>query len=52
MSNAGDQVPIIPLFEVVSNAVILVPEQIGETAVNVGIILGLTVIVNVVVETH
>jgi hypothetical protein len=49
LSNAGDQVPVMPLFDVVGNADKLAPEQIGDTAVNVGVTFGLTVIVNVVV---
>jgi hypothetical protein len=35
--NAGDQVPVIPLFDVIGNAAKLAPEQIGATAVNVGV---------------
>jgi hypothetical protein len=35
--NAGDQVPVIPLFDVIGNADKLAPEQIGATAVNVGV---------------
>ena len=50
--NAGLQLPVIPLFEVVGNAVSVPPEQIGETAVNVGVIFELTVIVNVVGVAH
>jgi Flp pilus assembly pilin Flp len=50
--NAGDQVPVIPLFDVIGNADKLAPEQIGATAVNVGVILGLTVIVTVAVVAH
>ena len=41
-----------PLLDVVGNAVSVAPEQIGATAVNVGVILGLTVIVNVAVVAH
>ena len=52
LSNAGDQIPVIPLLEVVGNAVSVAPEQIGVTAVNVGVVLLLTVIVNVVVVAH
>jgi hypothetical protein len=43
--SAGDQVPVIPLFEVVGNAAIAVPEQIGVTCVNVGVTIGFTVTV-------
>jgi len=50
--NTGVQVPVNPLLEVVGNAVSVAPEQIGATAVNVGVMFGLTVIVNVVVVAH
>jgi len=50
--SAGDQVPVIPLFDVVGNGLSVAPEQIGATAVNVGVMFGLTVIVNVVVVAH
>jgi hypothetical protein len=52
LSRAGAHVPVMPLFEVVGNGVKVAPEQIGATAVNVGVAFGLTVIVNVVVEAH
>ena len=52
MLSAGDQVPVMPLVEVVGNALSVAPEQIGATAVNVGVMFGLTVIVNVVVIAH
>ena len=52
LSKAGDQVPVIPLVDVVGNAGKVAPEQIGDTAVNVGVILELTVIVSVVVVAH
>ena len=42
---AGDQVPVIPLLEVVGNADKLAPEQIAATCVNVGVTFGFTVIV-------
>ena len=41
-----------PLLEVVGNAEREPPEQIGATAVKVGITLVITVIVNVVVVAH
>ena len=44
--------PVIPLVEVVGNAVSVAPEHIGATAANVGVTLGLTVIVNVVMVAH
>ena len=52
MSKAGAHVPVMPLLEVVGNADKVAPEQIGATAVNVGVTLVLTVMVNVVVEAH
>ena len=52
LSNAGDQVPVIPLVDVVGNADKVAPEQIGATAVNVGVLLAFTVIVKVVVVAH
>ena len=42
----------MPLLEVVGNADKLAPEHIGATAVKVGVIFGLTVIVSVVVVAH
>ena len=50
--SAGDHEPVIPLVEVVGNAVRVAPEQIGATALNVGVMFGLTVIVSVVVVAH
>ena len=50
--NAGDQVPVIPFVDVVGNVFIVAPEHIGATAVKVGVILGLTVIVSVVEVAH
>ena len=52
MFNAGAQLPVIPLFDVVGSADKVAPEQIGATAVNVGVMFGLTVIVSVVVDAH
>ena len=42
----------MPLLEVVGKAVKVAPEHIGATAVNVGAILGLTVMVKVAVVAH
>ena len=42
----------MPLLDVVGKAASVAPAQIGATAVNVGVILGLTVIVNVAVVAH
>ena len=50
--NAGDQVPVMPLFDVIGSGDKAAPEHIGATAVNVGVILVLTVIINVVVVAH
>jgi hypothetical protein len=52
LSKAGDQVPVIPLLEVIGKAVKVAPEHIGATGLNVGVTVGLTVIVNVVVVAH
>jgi len=53
LHNAGDHVPLIPLFDITGSAASVPPEQIGETGVKVGIVLfGVTVIVNVVVAAH
>jgi hypothetical protein len=42
----------MPLFEVVGSGDKAAPEQIGATALNVGVMFGLTVIVNVAVVAH
>ena len=52
MSKAGDQVPVIPLIEVVGNADKVAPEQIELTCVNVGVAFGVTEIVMVAVIAH
>jgi hypothetical protein len=52
LSNAGAQVPVYPLVEVVGNAVSVPPEQIGATAAKVGVLLAVTVIVKVAVVAH
>ena len=52
MFSAGDHVPVIPLLDVVGSAVSVAPEQMGATAVNVGVMFGLTVIVSVAVVAH
>ena len=44
--------PVIPLLEVVGKGVSVAPEHIGAIAVNVGVILELTVIVKVAVVAH
>ena len=52
LSKAGDQVPVIPLLEVVGNAVKLAPEQIDATCANVGVTFGVTVIVIFALVAH
>jgi uncharacterized protein YfkK (UPF0435 family) len=44
--NAGDQEPVILLFDFIGKGDKIVPSQIGAIAENVGVIIGLTVIVN------
>jgi hypothetical protein len=50
--SAGAQVPVIPLLDVVGSGDKVAPEHIGATAVNVGVMFGLTVIVIVAVVAH
>ncbi len=52
MFKAGAHVPLIPLLEVVGKAVKVAPEQIGATAVKVGVTCGFTVMESVVVVAH
>jgi len=52
LSKAGAQVPVMPLLEVVGKGVSVAPAHIGVTAVNVGVTLVLTMIVNVAVVAH
>ena len=52
LSIAGDQVPVMVLFEVSGNAAKLSPKQIGFTWVNVGVVLELTVMVIDAVVAH
>ena len=52
MFSAGDQVPVIPLSDVVGSADNDPPEQIGATALNVGVTFALTVIANEAVVAH
>src|SRR4051812_29239675 len=49
---AGAHVPVIPLVEVVGRTGAAAPLHIAATAANVGVMLGLTVIVSVVVVAH
>jgi hypothetical protein len=50
--NAGDHVPVIPLLDVVGNALIAEPAQTGAIAVKLGVKIGFTVIVKVAVVAH
>ena len=52
LTTAGDQVPVMPLSDVVGIVGATEPEQIGATEAKVGITLGVTVTVNVVVVAH
>jgi hypothetical protein len=52
LSKAGAQLPVMPLFAVVGNGDKVAPEQIGATAVKVGVTFGLTVIIKVAVVAH
>ena len=52
LSNAGDHVPVMLLFDVVGRAFKASPAQIEATCVNVGVTIGLTVIVIVAVDAH
>ena len=49
---AGVHVPVIPFCEVVGSGGINDPLQYGPTAVNVGVMFGLIVIVKVFVVAH
>ena len=49
---AGLQVPVMPFSEVKGKTGAVAPEQIGGTAVKVGVTFGFTVTVNVVVMEH
>ena len=50
--NVGDQLPVILLSDVVGNAANGSPEQIAATGLKVGVMPGLTVMVNDVVDAH
>ena len=50
--SAGDHVPVMKLLEVVGNADSAAPEHIAGTALKVGVMLGVTVMVNVAVVAH
>ena len=52
--SAGDHVPVIgvALVDDVGNGDKVPPEQMGATGLNVGVMFGLTVMVNVAVVAH
>ena len=50
--NAGDQDPVILFNDVVGNGLNEAPEQIGATAVKVGVTFGVTVMVRLAVVAH
>ena len=50
--NAGAQVPVIPSMDVVGSVGAAAPLHIAAIGLNVGVMLGLTVILNVVVVAH
>lgn len=52
MFKAGDQVPVIPLVDVVGKGAIVPPAQTADTAAKLGVTIGLTVIVKVCVVAH
>ena len=52
LSNAGDQLPVMPLVDVVGNAVNVSPEHIGDTGSNVGVVGVLIAIVTVTVIVY
>jgi hypothetical protein len=49
---AGFHIPVIPFVDVVGSAGAMAPVHIGFTAAKVGVILELTITVNVVVAAH
>ena len=52
MLRAGDHEPVMPLIDVVGNGASAAPEQIAAIGLNVGVTLGLTVMVNIAVVVH
>jgi subtilisin family serine protease len=52
LTKAGDQVPAMPLVDVNGNTGATEPSQIAATGLKVGVTLGVTVTVNVVVVAH
>jgi hypothetical protein len=52
LTTAGDQVPVMPSSEVEGNAGAVEPAQIAAMPAKVGVTLGVTVMVRVVVVAH
>ncbi len=52
LSNAGDQVPVMPFSEVVGRGASTVPSQMAETGLKTGAVLLFTPIVIVAVVAH
>ena len=52
LTTAGDQVPVMPLVDVNGSTGAVEPSQIGAIATKVGVTLGVTVTVIVVVLAH
>ena len=50
--NAGDQVPVIPWVDVNGNVGAAAPLHIAVIGLNVGVMFGLTVTLNVAVVAH
>ena len=50
--NAGNQLPVILLFDVVVSAANVAPEQIGDTCVKVGVTFRFTTMVMLAVVAH
>jgi len=51
LSNAGDQLPVMPLVDVVGSAVKIPPEQIAATVVKIGVTTG-SIVTDVVATTE
>ena len=50
--SAGDHEPVMPLFEVVGKGASASPEQMGATALNVGVTAGATAMVMLTTAAH
>ena len=52
LSNAGNQLPVMPFFEVIGSGAKPSPEQMAATASKVGVTDGFTVMVSAAVVAH